>query len=293
MDTTRLLIPLDGSPLSEAALPWVRLLGAQRSLKSELLMTYDYPLLKKFPELFHHGDEDTPETKERNLAAECLSYLKDRAASLPGLEVKPRTAWGDAAQTIVDLSDEFDMIVMASHGRSGLGRWLLGSVALKVVRGAHCPVLVVAGAALKSKQQPKLGRILIPLDGSNLSHEALSVGLRLAREHGAEVWLYRALALDHLRSDRPELISAIMNHERELIEEYLKGWQEDCGGVGSRILTGEGSPVSGIVDAVAAHNIDLVVMSSHGRSGAERWLLGSVTEGVLQRAGCPVLVVRS
>ena len=155
------LVPLDGSELAEHALPWAKLLGEKYERQVELMQCYEpmasVYLLPDFAPPPVYDDQS-------GVFEEIDNYLKKQVRALPpGLATITRCE-GDAAAAILDRSEsgEVEAVIMASHGRGGLGRWLLGSVATKVVRGIRLPVLVV-NAQAEVPPHPKLRRILVPL----------------------------------------------------------------------------------------------------------------------------------
>ncbi|MEW6283426.1 MAG: universal stress protein, partial [Candidatus Eremiobacterota bacterium] len=174
-----------------------------------------------------------------------------------------------------------DLIVMASHGRTGPGRWLLGSVAEAVLREAPCPVLLVREAL----PVPLEGfhRILVALDGSERSLEVVPKVAALAAE-GARAELLRASDLDAL---------PLSMQEREVV---LNALREELDGVTVPGLAvqrrvEDSSPAAAILAVAEREKCDLIAMTSHGRTGAARVLLGSVAERVARHAPCPVLIV--
>jgi len=141
-------------------------------------------------------------------------------------------------------------------------------------------------------------RILVPLDGSALSEEALEPAIGFAKTYGATLWLLRVTASSDLFADSIELqkfkfeLADKLLHEAEV---YLKRVRERCAGdkLSIKTETVMGSPGDAIIERAAHHGIDLIVMSSHGRSGISRWVYGSVAEKVLRGTQCATLVIRS
>ena len=286
-----ILAPIDGSDLSEATFPWLRLLASREEVAIELFKTY-YP-----PAPIHLLPELTLPPMEtlsgESIADQTLDYLERRKEQLKDLNISTRAACGEPADMIIERAAEADMVVMASHGRGGLGRWLLGSVALKVAKACPAPLFIVGGKSLTAhpNEAPRLRRILVPLDGSNVSEIALNKAIELAAVHEAEVVLYRSLLLTDAQVGSFVMVGA-RDLELKAAREYLQEIEERFEGTKIRSVVRELPPTRGILDTIVSEDIDLIVMSSHGHSGLTAWLLGSVTEGVLQRATCPVLVIR-
>lgn len=281
----KFLVPLDGSKLAEQALPWAELLAEATGSKLELLSCYEPPasvyMLPDFaappPVYFDQASQHK----------EMEQYLHKTRASLPQGLATIKQCEGDAGMAILDRasSGEIEAIVMASHGRGGLGRWLLGSVATKIVRGSKIPVLVV-NASTKVPPHPKVERILVPLDGSQLAEIGLEHALEIARAVGAEIRLYQGVP--HTPIGNPTLDAAV-DFEVVNAQEYLDKVKSRYPEARLSTKVKVAGPTLGIVEE--SEDCDLVVMSSHGRSGFRRWLLGSIAENVLQAIHKPLLIV--
>ena len=216
-----------------------------------------------------------------------------------GLALRTKVKDGDAAGVIIDtaVAENVDLIVMSTHGRSGLSRWVLGSVTEKVLRQAPCPVLVI-------RDTKPFSHVLITVDGSPLSEYALAPGFEVARRLGSSVTLFSVEQAEELD---PRFIAELERTEKGLgqlasddfyrrTETYLENLADRYEPqLDQEIQTAPRStaPVAqSILDFIEANDIDLVVMSTHGRSGLKRWVYGSVTEKVLHGAHCAKLVVR-
>ncbi len=142
--------------------------------------------------------------------------------------------------------------------------------------------------------------ILVPLDGSKRAEDAVPVGGELARRFGARLYLLVAfnltgrLFVPEGQKNLPSHYQKLRLFEIEEIGEFLK--DKACGltesGVTVECLVVEDDPADAIVNSAIQHEVDLIVMTSHGQRGWTRWISGSVTESVLRRAPCPVLVLR-
>ena len=268
------LIPLDGSRLSEVVLPYVERLAHALNLEDVILLS-----------IFHDGD-----TPQLRAAEEYLQGLADSlkkawgSARLNVRVVAARHSVGDTASVILRFAEEngADLIMMSTHGRSGFDRWLMGSTTEKVLRGADIPVFLV-----RSKEDedvvvvPSLKRIMVPLDGSELAEHALPVAAHVAEATSARVVLLR-----------------VKDPSEELTKEDLHAYLSDVvrklaeSGAVAEHRARSGQPAEELLQEVE-EGIDLVVMSSHGRTGLARWALGSVADKVLHGSPVPVLLVRS
>jgi nucleotide-binding universal stress UspA family protein len=187
-----------------------------------------------------------------------------------------------------------DLIVMGTHGRGGLARLLLGSVASAVVRQSHCPVLAVrpAGASRPQSEQAAEGEgaavqplfpvILHPTDFADHSRHAFDVACTLARGGGRLIVLHVAKAV-HVASDSDE----------EGLYERLRKCATDDPSIHVEYRLRAGEPTAEILGEAAAIGCDLIALGTHGRTALDRLRLGSVAETVLHRAACPVLTAKA
>ncbi len=221
-----------------------------------------------------------------------------RKEHLLGVEVKPHLREGIAGEEIVKLADEVhaDLIIIPSHGRSGLDRLVFGSVCDKVLRLAKIPVLIVKHPeheALAKDGSLNLKRILCPIDFSAFSQSTLPAAVELAKQFSATIVLAH---IADARFDYPEWTAQVaLNNTQYLVEaakENLQRISKELKEVKSEIHVSVGVPHHSLVDLTHSGEIDMVMMPTHGRKGIAHALLGSVTERVARGAECPVLVVR-
>jgi nucleotide-binding universal stress UspA family protein len=296
---TRILVPLDGSATAEAVLPYAQAFAAGFKTSVELLSVIDIGAMTthlsadKVPRL-----SDIIANEEKNIA----SYLDDVAKNFfSGFPIECRIARGDAAETILEATsqDRDTLIAMATHGRSGAQRWLLGSVAEKVLRGTTNPLFLVRASAAKTAPQRIINSIVVPLDGSPLAEQILSTVSNWAQALDLEVALIRAFefpasAYYGSEEDLPHY-DVFREKARKEAAVYLKQQAEALIGKGVRTvstLTLEGPAASEIISFAQTAPRAVVAMSTHGRSGVRRWILGSVTEKVVRHGDDPVLIVR-
>lgn len=266
------LIPLDGSALSEKVVP------AARPLIDAL--EPDVVLLRVVP---READAEADE------ASVHLLRVQERLAR-DGARVQARVVRGDAAEQILAYvrAARPDYLVMATHGRGGLSRLVRGSVAERVVRRARVPVLLVNPQVLEEGARP-FRRILVPLDGSPLSASILPHVERLARVYGSEVLLLRVEPFTIAVTPSPVLeppwdpraIEASLEEPRRRLEQA---------GIPASVMAAYGGVAVELLRA--ARDCDLVAMSTHGRGGPSRWWFGSVAEQVVRHCATPLLVLR-
>ena len=295
---TRMLIPLDGSIVAEQVLPYARFLAKALAIPVELLEVVDPEALALLsnPRQGRYVDTILAEGIESS-----KNYLETIGRSFQGAKVKSLVEKGKAEDVVIEkaAADKNTLIVMATHGRSGIQRWLLGSVADKVLHGATNHVLLVrANDGGKTDGEAALKTVIVPLDGSPLAEQVLPYVVELAKKVKLELVLIRAYAL-------PPAISAedygfysadLLDHLEAEARDYLAGKvnevkQKGVENVTSVVNTGYGAEE---IITLGRHTPDnFIAMSTHGRSGIQRWVLGSVTDRVVRHSGDPVLIVRS
>jgi nucleotide-binding universal stress UspA family protein len=278
----RILVPLDGSETAESALAYVALLPSQEV------------------RLLAVESDQTDLSAVCTAARDCKAYLEAVATSLRehGRDVDTLVTFGNPAEQILALAGAADLVVMGSHGHGGVRRFVLGSVADEVARHAPVPVMIVRGRTV-SPPAVQLTRIAVPLDGSDLAEQAVPVAAAVAADLGVPVHLLRVLDVDAVRATvqaGSHAAAAYMRSQEEIqryAKEYLaeeaqelRNWDLTAT---SEVLTG--SPAVTLLDAIRPD--DLVVMTTHGRGGVRRMLLGSVADKLVRAAAAPVLLVRA
>ncbi|MCB8966784.1 MAG: universal stress protein [Chloroflexota bacterium] len=293
-----ILVPLDGSSLAERALaPAVTIAQA---------MGAHLVLLRVVPPIMLTVDPQLYEQLTRQSEDEATAYLHQVQANLANeTAVSSETAVstetliinGPAAATIIQVAQEraCNLIIMSSHGRSGPGRWVYGSVAEKVLRGGCCNTLIIRAQVETPVFATK--QILVPLDGSSLAEKALAPAFAIAEAIAGQVTLLRVVTAAHLQIETQTMkqqADYLEDHDQDEAEAYLQELHSRLPATTCPITNAfaKGPTADTIIDFSETQQMDLIVMSSHGRSGIERWIHGSVTEKVLRGAHCATLVVR-
>jgi nucleotide-binding universal stress UspA family protein len=298
---TRMLIPLDGSRLAENVLPYARTLARALDLRIDLLSVVD---LMDFARTTHAGHVRDFDPIIEAAVQEGGQYLENVARSFTGITVDNCVVeQGQADQIIIEQAahDKGTLIGMATRGRSGIHRWLMGSVAEKVLRGATNPLLLVRGEEEgKTDGTASLKSVVVPLDGSRLAETVLPHAIEIAKQLGLEIVLTRAYQPPlsaYAGADAPYLANrdALLTMVKEEAVDYLDAKVNELKAngvakVSSLPLLGSGADE--IIDLARNTPDNLIAMCTHGRSGVNRWMLGSVTEKVVRHSGDPVLVVR-
>jgi nucleotide-binding universal stress UspA family protein len=309
----RIIVPLDRSEVAEAAVPVARGLARQLDLPITLVSVLEVP--RQFAAYFPgQGRSETrlegiprdapvstaspygrwtgwtsQQPSERQLnrvakeTAEAEQYLRKIAGQFEGMTVEVTVQYGSPADGILHTSERRDdsPIVIASHGRSGIGRALLGSVATRVVQASAAPVFVVRGGADLPGDTYEVHNVLAPVDGSGYSEFAVKAAIDMFGSKGLSLHLLHSV-------QDPEFA------EKAHAEEYLRWLAERCGTESMTVTTEvcEGRPDSEINRVAADRNVDLIVLATHGHTGVDRFVLGSVAERVLRNAERPLMMVR-
>ena len=294
----RMLIPLDGSKTAEDVLPYARRLAADARVAVELLGVVE---MAEIAEDIASNQAAYAGALVREAVRNSTEYLEKLAQTFHG-KVRCNVQQGRPEDIIIAAAsaDRATLIAMATHGRSGVTRWLLGSVTEKVLRGTVNPLLVVrAPGNSKTDGEAALRSVIVPLDGSDVAETILSPVAALARALDLQVLLIRVYGLplptyggdDYYVPDYLELKDQI----RDEAEGYLNSRANLLRAQGvaevSTVVI-EGSAADAIIDLARKTPDNLVALSPHGRSGLQRWVLGSVTEKVVRHCQDPVLIVR-
>ena len=291
----KLLVPLDGSPVSETILPYARSFAKSLKVPVELLHVIDPNVFKLLESTPTQRDEAEAETRKSSVA-----YLQGRAetfSSIPDCECLVMV--GDPAKVIIDrATNSGAMIAMASHGRSGPQRWLLGSVAHKVASAASNPLLLVrATERTQTEGDADLKSVFVPLDGSKLAETALPHAAELAKELLIELIVLRVYDLSEHRRYLPrprvnQIAEELKREAKDYVESIIRRLEaQGLEELSYQLL--EGNPAVEILGIAQRTPNSLVAITTRGRTGSKRWLLGSVTEHVTGHARGPILIIRA
>ena len=284
----RMLVPLDGSELAEVVFTYAKELAARGGLEVFLLHVFDPEDLALAP-LHQTYVQHKAEIIKRELQG-FQEKIGIASESKPVI-VRGAVVTGYPAEEILRYSDEYnvDLILMANLGRSGIRRWTIGSVAEKVLRTSNAPVLLVRAGIPEEVIYDKWPRrtILVPLDGSELAEAVLPHVEALAKQGGTEIADVVLLRVcEYTEMDNARFVA--------LAEEYLaeveKRLKNTSLSVKSTVVMGD--PTEQIIEYANINPINLIVMSTHARSGLDLWALGSVAAKVLQKASRPIFLVR-
>ena len=276
MSNLTVLVPLDTTDFSESSLLVLPMLKSLGFDKVRLISVHD------------------PKKMGPDGGATVLeSYLQEQAARVAeiGMEAETRVGQGDVAEAITAAAAEqdVDLIVVATHGRTGITRLRLGSVGERLIKDASCPRLVVGPNVDIDLSRYALKRLLVPLDGSDLAEASLPIARYLAKLTGADVDLIRSVSSTAVTADPDMAAVDLLTPLTEVATEYLARVSQTFDGQKTTTSVVVGRADDSILDHLKAHPVDLVIMASRGRTGLARFVLGSVTESVLHGPD-PVLV---
>jgi nucleotide-binding universal stress UspA family protein len=287
----RLLVPLDGSEESLHALPYAEIIPSRSVRLLTVIQEDDAGLLEYVVQA----------AEMREMAIEAVKRSLEEAGE--GLERQGRNVeqvveTGDAAERILGMAAEVDLIVMTTRGRTGGERLALGSVADRVVRHGTTPVLLVRGGDAPIETGP-IQRIIVPLDGSETAEAALEIATALADGLGVPIVLFHGLNTDRMQG-AGRFGPAAIPRDVPPLEEYRTATNEYLSELSQRLKNRSLKASIVVSDEPAVPGLqaltrsgDLIVMTTHGRTGLNRWLLGSVAEKVVRHAEVPTLLIRS
>ena len=227
------------------------------------------------------------------LAEASMQQLLPHLPTTSGVQLQTRVLSGSLPGTLSEHAAGIHagLIVVASHGRTGLSRWLLGSVSERLLRTAPCPVLIVRGGS--ASDHPRLRRVLVAVDLSEHSRHALEVAGQIAGRFGAALevlYVWAAPFYDAAEHFDADLFERIRQSARSELDEFVAsaGLSRD---LAVSVSIASGTPAQKIGERIQADAPDLLVLGSHGHGGFKRLILGSVAETVARYANCAALVV--
>jgi nucleotide-binding universal stress UspA family protein len=288
MPYKRLLVPLDGSELAERALPYAQTIS--KTMGGEItLFTVSIA---------------SAEQLDRPMKA--YLELKARELKAQGIKVSSAVSYGTVPDEIVSFADKnnIDLIIISTHGYSGIKRWVLGSVARKVLYGTGVQVLLIKSKAPKVRQVA-LKKLMLPLDGSPFSESPIPFIRQLTKDTGAEISLTVVCEPPLVPSYGDHPINPTWEKHRDEVwveakkqaTEYLKKIEEGLKKQGikvkSQVIPGElGRVAEALLNAADKDKIDLITMATHGRSSVSRWVYGGIANRIVEQSTQPVLLIR-
>jgi nucleotide-binding universal stress UspA family protein len=293
----RILLPMDRSPLAECVLPHT--VAVARAFESQVTLVHVMD-----PPRRANWRRAMDPLNWRIRKAEAESYLGDQALRLQktGLGAEKQILEGAAADRIVEFSHKNDipLIMLSSHGQSGLSGWNVSSVVQKIILRAHTSVMIVRAYQPASVDVTGLRyrRLLVPMDGSQRAECILPVVATLARAHEAQILLAHVVRRPEMPRRTPpsdedvDLADRIVERNRAEAIQYLDQLRSRLAGdVQARILIGDHVAAT-LHELVDQEKIDLVLLTAHGYSALTRWPYGSVVSSFITYGATPLLIVQ-
>src|SRR4030066_735007 len=317
----RILVPLDGSPLAEGAIPHAELFARIFGASIFLLQVLD-------PTSYHEKPNSVDPLRWQLRKAEADAYLQGIAnrirknlgenSMLGEDEIKSRVDYsvreGKAAENIVDFAhtENIDLLVICTHGSSGLSRWNISSVTQKVIKLIYLPVLIVRAYNRSTMDEniKRYRRILLPIDSSRRAECSLSAGIELARGEmsadstpeaaGKKSSLFLAAVIRPPELPIPEpfpieisqLTEKLLQLSHQAVERYLYEMKERLPVNCDTCVVESTSVPSAIQELAEQEDIDIVVLCAHGYSGNVTWPYGTVTRNYIENGTKHLLIIQ-
>jgi len=295
----KILFPTDFSKCAEQALAHAVFLAEKYG--AEIHVLHVITIFEDQPSVVSNEIAETKEMvrKLEDIAEKQLNKIVD-SHSADDIKITTEVKRSlSAAPAILEYASEnkIDLIVMGTHGRRGLGHLLLGSAAEEVIRLAPCPVFTI-----RELKEPKpvmqVNNILVPIDFSNYSEKALAYASEIAQSYNAQLQLlhiieetmHPAFSVTG-KSSIFDLVPGIKDDSKKRTEKMLNKFVSDK--VKSKVFIQGGRAANDIIKFAKENSTDLIVIATHGLTGLEHMLLGSVTEKVVRMAHCPVFTVKA
>ena len=288
------LVATDFSEYSKVALDIC--LGVSKCMKTKLYVLHT---IEKFPHDYKHLLSSARHTNmKQKLEEEAMEKIKEMIPGelLEKEDIVPVVRFGKPFIEIIQIAKEkkVDLLAVGTHGRAGVDRVILGSVAERIVRKAGCSVMVIRG-----KKYVGFKRIIVPIDFSDCSKRALEYAAATARAHSSKLTILHVFEESFVKpyvnaanseEEANEIIKEIERVNDSKYDEFLKTIGLE--GVDYEKLLIKGIPETEIVEIAMEQQANLIVMGTHGRSGIKHLLIGSTAEEVVRTVHCDIIIVK-
>jgi nucleotide-binding universal stress UspA family protein len=297
-----ILVPLDGSLLAECVLPHTAAIARAFDAKAILLRVLDKNQGRESAQLFDLLNWQITKTEAKLYLEKVASRLKKS-----GLQTKEFVLEGLVAESIAEYaqSHRMKLIILSSHGHTGLSQWGISSITQKIIFSAPTSVLIIRAHQpelneLELKEKP-YGQILVPLDGSWRAENVLPMVTMLARHHESKIHIVHVVKTPEMARHMPlvredvELSNRIVARNREEAIRYLDQMRSHSPLAGidvkTHLLTSDNAAAA-LHELVDREHIDMVALSAHGYSGNNQWPYGSMVNNFILYSKVPLLIVQ-
>jgi nucleotide-binding universal stress UspA family protein len=298
----RILVPLDGSTLAESVLPYVEALAKGTAATVVLVQVNDTDAQGESPA--HQQALDKMAEQRTSFGRAYLSHVARRLKD-SGIESSGELLTGRVAGAIAQFAaaQQIDLVAMSTHGRTGLARWRYGSVANELRQLLPVPLLLLHADEAQSEayvtaMAQLLDEVVVPLDGSAIAEQSLPHAIELAKRLDLDLHLVRVVMRPYMAYAEPDSVQYYFDLDSELTKvanEYLEDKAKEIVAreVGVTTQVFHGLAAENLVDYAEALGNSIICMTTHGRTGLGRVVLGSVADKVLHDTGRPVFLVRA
>jgi nucleotide-binding universal stress UspA family protein len=279
----KMLVLLDGSKLAEIVFTYAQELSARLSITLELLHVCSPQEAEQLPmrQAYMEHMAEILQSKAAKISSKIGGTTQGKS-----IEAQGKVVVGHPAEEILNYADKnnIDLIMLSTHGRSGIRMWDLGNVAHKVIHAAKVPIWLVPSELREEIIWDKLPKrtMVIPLDGSKLSADVIPHAINIAKQRGAPseiVLIYvEPTELVHTREEM-KLVEAKSLSIKKYLDDQAQQFSKEGIPAQSKILMGD--PASEIIDFVKGNPAQLIAMTTHGRVGINRMIFGSVAENII------------
>jgi nucleotide-binding universal stress UspA family protein len=295
-----ILVPLDGSMLAECVLPHTRAIAQAFNSKVKLLRVMERTLETEKTPLFDLVNWQINRTGAKLYLDKVSSKLENW-----GLDVDTITVEGLAAESIIDYAQNQNakLIILSSHGRSGLSQWGISGIAQKVIFSAPTSVLIIR-ANISLREQPDeqhYTRIMVPLDGSRRAENVLPIVALFARTHQSQIHLVHVVGMPEMARQLPpthedmdlseKMVSRNIDEAAHYLEQIKNQSPLDGIKIKTHLLT-NANPAVALHEFAGQERVDLVALNAHGYSGNNQWPYGSMVNNFILYSKIPLLIVQ-